>query len=265
MPASCLATAVVMHAHGGFGLAAHGIHYAVVGGGVVGLVALLAPRFLADSGAPRDAHEARVHALRAALTHSATAPRPGLDAGNHSATTLDPTQVAPQENWLHRAPVLTAAQRVTLPLAVVSSASAAGVHAAVAPDHLRESALFGAFFIGSALLQLLWVALAAVHVSARLLLAGAVGNLAVIGLWATTRTLGLPFGLLPGPEAVGPWDVACCGWELVIVCCCISILQSRDPLPERLADWRHWHPVLPAYVAGSVLLLVALSSSGAGA
>jgi hypothetical protein len=258
---------LVMHAHGGFGMAAHGIHYAILGGGVVGLVALLAPRFLADPQGPLDEHEVRVHALRTALAQVNTAApaAPGLPTRNHSATALDPIQVASQEDWLHRGSVLTAAQRVLLPLAVVSSAAAAGVHAAVAPEHLRESALFGVFFLGSALLQLLWSGLVSVDTSRPLLVAGAVGNLAVIGLWAVTRTLGLPFGLLPAPEAIGPWDLACGVWELVVVCTCIAVLQSRDPLPTRLPDWRHWHPALPTYVAASVLLLIALSFSGAGA
>jgi hypothetical protein len=205
---------LVMHAHGGLGIDADGIHYAVVAAGVLGLVALLTPRFLAEPDQPRDAH---AHAT-------------GL-----------------------------AAQRLTLPLGVVSSVAAAAVHAAVAPEHLRESGWFGVFFIGAALLQLAWAALVSVRGSRSLLAAGASGNLALIGLWAVTRTLGLPFGLLPGPEAVGPWDLACAGWELVVVCACIWILRLRDPLPRRLLDWRHWHPALPTYVAATVLLLVALS------
>lgn len=245
---------LVQHAHGSFDVAAHGIHYAVLGAGVLGVVALLVPRFLsAPDDAPSDEREARVHALRNSL------------AQRESATTFDPHQAAPPLGSLPRVPALTAAQRILLPLAVVSSAAAAGVHAAVGPAHLRESLLFGAFFIGSALLQLLWSGLAAVHGSRRLLVVGAVGNLAVIGLWAITRTLGLPFGLLPGPEAVGPWDLACAGWELVVVGSCIAMLRSRQPVPTRLPDWRHWHPALPTYVAASVLLLIALSVTGAGA
>ena len=262
------APATVMHAHDGPAMGAHGIHYAVVGLGILGLVALLSPQFLADSR-PRDAHEARVWALRNALAQPDHIPsgrsRPGLAADNLSATALDPTQVATQELRLFRAPVLTAAQRVLLPLAVVSSAAAAGVHAAVAPEHVRESVLFGLFFVGCALAQLVWTGAVAVHGSRGLLAVGALGNLSVIGLWAVTRTLGLPFGLLPAPEAVGPWDLACAAWELVVVCCCIALLQSRDPLPTRLSSWRHWHPSLPTYVAASVLLLAALSLSGAGA
>jgi hypothetical protein len=249
---------LVMHAHGGFAMGAHGIHYAVVGVGILGLVALLSPQFLAETRAPRDEHEARVRALRSTMARS------GLAADNLPATALDPIQVATQEIRLSRAPVLTAAQRVLLPLAVVSSAAAAGVHAAVGPEHFRESALFGLFFAASALAQLVWSAAVAVHASRLLLMWGALGNLSVIGLWAVTRTIGLPFGLLPAPEALGPWDVACAAWELVVVCGCIAMLQSRDPLPTRLVNWRHWHPALPTYVAASVLLLVALALSGAG-
>lgn len=267
---------LVMHAHAGFGVAAHAIHYAIVGGGVLGLVALLSPQFLAAPHDPRDEHEARVLALRTALAGPGVAGpgvagpahghRPsGLATGNLSATALDPIQVATHENRLRRVPALTAAQRALLPLAVVSSTAAAGVHAAVGPAHLRDSLLLGSFFVGCALLQLGWAALVASRATWRLLVAGAVGNLAVIALWATTRTMGLPFGLLPHPEAVGPWDLACVAWELVVVGSSIAALQSRDPLPTRPAGWRHWHPALPTYAAASALLLVALSASGAGA
>jgi hypothetical protein len=228
------------HAHGDFGIAAHGIHYGIVAVGVLGLVALLSPRLLAGPAAPRDEHEARVAALRTSLS-------------------------GPSSHDPPRARALTTAQRVLLPLAVVSSAAAAGVHAALGPAHLRESVLFGAFFAGAALLQLVWAGMAAVRTSRRLLQVGATGNLAVLGLWVVTRTLGLPFGWLPSPEAVGTWDLACGAWELVVVCSCIAMLRSREPAPARLEAWRHWHPALPTYVAAVVLLLIALSVGGAGA
>lgn len=252
-------TMLVLHAHGGLGLAAHGIHYAIVAVGVLGLVALLAPRFLATPHAPRDEHEQRVLALRSSLTH------PGLAMGNPSATSHDPTLVATQEARLPRAPVLTAAERGWLPLAVVSSTAAAGVHAAMAPEHFRETTLFGLFFAACALAQLVWAGAVAAHATRPLLVVGVVGNLLVLTLWAVTRTLGLPFGLMPGPEAVGTWDLACVAWQVVVVVSTVTVLQGRDPLPTRVGDWRLWHAALPSYVAGSVLLLVALSLSGGGA
>jgi hypothetical protein len=251
---------LAMHAaHAGLGGGAHAVHYAIAGVGILGLVALLTPHLLTAPSSP-DGHEARAPSLRSAPPDPS---RAGLAAGSLSATALDPTQVASRESWLLRAPALTAAQRALLPLAVVSSASAAGVHAAVAPAHLGESLLFGCFFVVLALLQLLWAAAVAVRGSRPLLAAGAVGNVAVVGLWATTRTLGLPFALLPRPEAVGAWDLAGTGWELVVVVTCVGVLRSRDHLPERLVSWRSWHPALPTYVAASAFLLVALSLSGA--
>ncbi len=253
-----------MSADSGAAVVAHGLHYAVVGVGVVGLVALLAPRFLGPHpDSPPDEHELRVLALRSALAQRNLT---GSElATDDLATALDPAQVASRDYWLNRAPVLTAAQRVLLPLAVVSSAAAAGVHAAVGPAHFREATLFGVFFAGSALVQLVWAGLVAVQCSRSLLVAGVLGNMSVIGLWAITRTLGLPFGLLPRPEAIGPWDIACGGWELIVAGSCIALLQSRDPLPTRLVAWHRWHPALHWFVAGSVVTLVALSFSGASA
>ena len=238
----------VLSAPSGASVVAHGVHYAIVGVGIVGLVALLVPRFLPSRGTPRDEHEARVLALRTAV------------ATDTLATANDPTQVAG-----FREPVLTTAQRVLLPLAVVSSAAAAGVHAAVGPAHFREGTLLGLFFAASALLQLVWAGAVSVGCTRTLLMLGVVGNVAVLTLWGVSRTIGLPFGLLPGPEAVGPWDVTCGVWELIVVGSCISLLQSRDPVPTRVADWRHWHPAMHWYVGASVLALVALSLSGAGA
>ena len=256
---------LVLHAHGGLGVAAHGIHYAIVGAGVLGLVALIAPRFLAHPSAPRDQHDQRVLALRNALSHGQidTEPHPELATGHVPAAHLDPNRVAGHE-YRDRAPMLTTAERVWLPLAVVSSAAAAGVHAALAPDHFREATSFGLFFVACALLQLLWAGATAVACSRNLLLAGVLGNLVVLALWSVTRTLGLPFGLMPEPEAIGFWDLACALWELAVIGSSVAVLQSRDPVPARMGEWRHWHAALPTYVAGSVLLLVALSLTGAG-
>ncbi len=235
-------------------VAAHGIHYVIIGAGVVGLVALLVPRFLASPTSPRDEHEARVLALRTAI------------AAGSPAATFDPTWVAAfPKGWETREPVLTIAQRVLLPLAVVSAGAAAGVHAAVGPAHFREATLFGLFFALAALLQLVWAGAVAVHCSRALLVAGAVGNVALLALWGVTRTIGLPFGLLPEPEALGPWDLACAGWELIVAAGCIALLQSMGPLPTRVVASRLWHPGVHWFVAASVLALVALSLSGASA
>lgn len=215
---------------------AHGIHFAIIAVGVAGIGALVGPGLLPQPTRPRDEHEARVAALRRSL-------------GQPSAQRAR----------------LTTTQRVLLPLAVLASTAAAGVHAAVGPAHFRESTLFGLFFAGSALAQLLWAGAVALHCSRPLLVAGALGNVVVLVLWATTRTVGLPFGLMPKPEEVGPWDLACGGWEAIVAVTCVAMLRSRDALPRRMPDWSAWAYGVRFFALGSVAGLVALSLSGASA
>ena len=152
------------------------------------------------------------------------------------------------------------AERVLLPAAFVGSAAAAGVHAAMAPSHLQHSALFGAFFVGAALFQISWAAALVFGCPRPVLLAGAAVNTAFIGLWAVTRTFGLPV-VLPQPEAVGPWDVSCVAWQLVVVVAILRLIGS-EPVPLRLAAWHRWDERVVLFAFGSVALLAALSFSG---
>jgi hypothetical protein len=231
----------------GVSVLAHGIHYAVLGVGLLGLAVLLGPRLAGPRQIPVDAHDERVRALRRQL-------RSG------PATLALP--VVPTRLVLARS--RSTAETLLLPLAVVSSAAAAGVHAAVGPAHLREQTLFGAFFAGSALLQILWAALVVLRPTRTVFLAGVVGNLAVLGLWVLTRTAGLPFGLMPTPEAVGPWDLTCAAWEVVVVTTGVALLHSGEPRPRLLA-WTGWSVAARSWAALSVGVLVALTFSGAGA
>lgn len=196
----------------GAGMLAHTMHYALVVGGLLTLAVVLLPhalRRLGDAPAgPLDAHDLRVLELRArasegtlALAVRPTAP-PRADAGRPRPLSV---------GWLP----------------VVASGAAAAIHAGAGPGHLAEHPLFGAFFIGVALGQLCWAALAATWCTPRLLLVGVVGNAAVLLLWLTTRLWGLPLGLMPEPEAVGAWDLACAGWEILVVVTCVRLLTAR--------------------------------------
>jgi hypothetical protein len=229
---------------------AHGIHYAVLGVAVVGLLALLGPQLVGGrrTRSAHDEHSLRVRALAEQIAAGSlgTTVLPVGPAGS-----ADPgTRLVPQP-------------RRYLPLAVVSSAAAAAVHAAIGPEHFREQVVFGLFFAGSALAQITWSLLMAVRPSRALLVAAVVGNSAVLVLWLTTRTVGLP-GLLPSPEAVGPWDLCCGAWELVVVISAASVLRVDDIEP-RLPRWVDWEPFARAWALGSVLVLLALTLSGAGA
>lgn len=233
----------------------HGLHYAIVAAGLVGILALLLPQLHerhvashlpARVRAPRDVHEARVMLLRAEIaTGSIGRTTPG------SGSVL----VAPEPE-----PELPHAERVLLPAAFVGSTAAAGVHAAMFPSHLEHSVLFGAFFLGAALVQIACAAALVLGCSRHVLVAGAAVNTAFIGLWAVTRTLGLPV-VLPSPEAVGPWDVACVAWQVVVVVACLRLLGS-EPVHARLAAWHRWDGRIAFFAVGSVALLAALSFSG---
>ncbi|MFL6174481.1 MAG: hypothetical protein ACJ716_16445 [Marmoricola sp.] len=226
---------------------AHGIHYAVLGVGLVGLLALLGPQLVGGrrGASVHDEHSLRVRALSEQISEGSLGLR---------FTPAAPTLTRPRAHD----PV----RDRYLPLAVVSSAAAAGVHAAVGPEHFREEVLFGLFFAGSALAQVLWSGLMAVRPSRALLVAAVIGNTAVLALWLTTRTVGLP-GLLPTPEAIGPWDLSCVAWELVVVLSAARALKSDIDL--RLPAWTDWQPFPRLWAIGSVLVLIALTLSGAGA
>lgn len=114
-------------------------------------------------------------------------------------------------------------------LASACSVAAAGVHAAVGPEHFHERVALGLFFVAAALAQVGW-AVAAIRLPSReVLLAGAVGNGAVVLLWILTRTLGLPFGLLPGPEEWGVPDFLASAAEIgVIVSAGFAALHRPD-------------------------------------
>ncbi|CAN5362278.1 hypothetical protein BH11ACT8_BH11ACT8_32170 [soil metagenome] len=233
----------------GASLLAHGLHYAMVLVGLWGLGALLLPHVL-DRGSstmawrPSTAHDARVAALRATVAAG------GLGRPIEQPVVEEPLPERPEP-----------ASARGLPLALVGSATAAGIHAAVAPPHLRDSALFGFFFLAVALAQLAWTAALLQRPHADLLRVGVALNVALIGLWLVTRTVGLPFGLLPERHPVGGWDVACVVWEATVILCCVHAL--RREVPARLPGWFDWHPSSRAAVGAAAMSLVLLTLCGA--
>jgi len=229
---------------------AHGIHYAVLGVGLVGLLALLGPQLIGGRRVPpvHDEHTLRVLALTEQISSGGLGVRvmPALPATRAGSEVVDHMRTR------------------YLPIAVVSSAAAAGVHAAVGPDHFRELFVFGLFFTSAALAQLGWSLAMAIRPSHKLLVAAVVGNSAVLLLWLATRTVGLP-GLLPEPEAVGVWDLCCGVWELVVVLAAGRILRAESGTDLRLPAWPDWEPSARAWALGSALLLTLLTLLGAGA
>jgi len=240
----------------GQGLAlAHAIHYAIVAAGIVGILALLLPqlleRVLGSQDArprpprpPRDAHEARVLTLRAELAAGA------LGARHPAVEPFTPE------------PALPFAARTLVPAGFVASSAAAGVHAAMTPSHLEHQISTGLFFLAAAVFQAGWAGSLVLGASRGVAMVGAAANLALVGVWALSRTVGL-LGL--PPEPVGPWDLTCVAWELIVVTVCVHLVGSgRTPArpPGPLAPWHRWDGRVAAFGVGSAAVLAALSFSG---
>jgi hypothetical protein len=166
------------------------------------------------------------------------------------------------KRYATRAEPTSAAEELTIVAALLMFASSV-IHAAVTAGHFAEYWLFGVLFAVVSIAQALWTA----HVysrplNARLLVAGAVGNAALVAMWAITRTTGLPFGPHPGePEPVGPADVMAVVDEvlsvLVIGAMLVCMRRRVGPLPR---------PVLALVIAiaGAVWLYSMMSPFASG-
>ena len=222
---------------------AHGLHYGLLGMGLVVLAWLLVP----GRRPVRDEHALRVEQLRELAAAGALARPRQVAVGVGSA--------------VHELPALAA--RLWLPLAVTSCMAAAGVHAAVGPAHFREKTVLGLFFALAALAQMLWSVAVVWRPGDLLLRLGVVGNLGLVALWALSRTVGLPG--LP-VEAVGPWDVACVTWEVVAALACLPVLAegSNEASGRRVAAGVDWDHAARRWAWVSVVGLGLLSISGAG-
>lgn len=232
----------------GAGLLAHGLHVAMVLAGLWGLAALLLPHVLtrfAVAPAPVDDHAERIAALRVAVGAG------GVGGAWRAPAPAEPAPVRRHDD----APLLG------VPLALVATATAAGVHAAVAPPHLREGLVAGAFFLVVAGAQGAW-AVAATRPTPRLLRTGVALHLALVAVWLLSRTTGLP-AWTGSPEpghAVGAWDLTCVAWQLVAAAACAATL--RRGVPVRCPGWFDWHPASRAAVGAASVALVLLSVSG---
>jgi hypothetical protein len=109
--------------------------------------------------------------------------------------------------------------------AAFASVGAAAVHVAVVPEHFRESALYGAFFVIAAACQIGGAALLALRRSRSLVAVVATGNALIVALWIVTRVVGIPLGPEAGVvEPVEGLDVIATTCELVVVVCCVAAL-----------------------------------------
>lgn len=146
-----------------------------------------------------------------------------------------------------------AAERLVRAAAALSLAAAL-IHASVIVAHFQEYWLFGVFFVAAALFQLGWgVAAWSSPADRRLLALGAGANLAIVLLWAVTRTVGLPIGPEPGEiEPAGLHDLFATADELAILLAAGLVL---------VAGGRHAAP--SAWLVAPLWILAAISGVSA--
>lgn len=92
-------------------------------------------------------------------------------------------------------------------------AAAATIHLAVIAEHLEESAALGVFFLLLSLAQYAYAVAVVVRGTGGLLRLGLAFHVAVVLLWAYSRTVALPLGLGPR-EPVGVADLVATVLEL---------------------------------------------------
>ena len=99
------------------------------------------------------------------------------------------------------------------------SIAAGAIHAIAAIDHFSHWWLYGVFFLVLTYGQVLWgISLLRKTPSDRTLTIGAKANLAIVGVWLFSRTIGVPLGPESGSaEPVGVMDVAVTLDQLMLV------------------------------------------------
>jgi hypothetical protein len=141
------------------------------------------------------------------------------------------------------------------------SAAAGAIHLAVAKMHFGEYALFGVFFVGSGIAQLVWPVWLLLWRWRPLLALGAAGNALIVALWAVDRVWGLPIGPEHWtPDPVGFADAATSGFEVVVVVGCLAALRR-----DRIRLLRPATAVALTLTVAGVTTLALLSVLGVGA
>jgi hypothetical protein len=114
------------------------------------------------------------------------------------------------------------------PAAAVLSIGACYVHLAYAQDHWRDWWAYGLFFLAVGALQLLFALLVLRWPRPGVALAGIAANLAVVGMYTYSRTVGIPLGPHARvKELAGAVDLTTTASEIVIVALLLTLVGAR--------------------------------------
>jgi len=166
--------------------------------------------------------------MTATLERPGIAREPGLASASSSSST---TSVGTYLRWV---------------LAALSL-GAGGIHFAMIGPHFDEWWASGLFFAALAWFQVAWAAGVVLRPSRALLAVGALVNAGAVGVWAVSRTWGVPVGPHSGvAEAASFVDVLATAFEGVLLLGCLALI-----LRPRLSTMRASRfSALPAWIAG---------------
>lgn len=117
-----------------------------------------------------------------------------------------------------------------LVLAVLLLAAAA-IHSLETSAHFEEDAIYGWFFLAMGLTQSAAAIAIIIRPGRRILMITAAGSLAIIAVWAITRTAGIPLGAEAGTvEAVGRPDLMASALELSTAALAFWAVRLRRPI-----------------------------------
>jgi hypothetical protein len=123
-----------------------------------------------------------------------------------------------------------AALRASVVVAALGTAGAGAVHATIVRQHFHEGFVYGSFFTVAVVAQALVTVWLLLRPSPQLLRAVLAGTLAIIALWAVTRTVGIPLGPERGDvESVGGLDLLAGSFELLTAIGCALALRAPRP------------------------------------
>src|SRR5262245_10623800 len=147
--------------------------------------------------------------------------------------------------------------------AAVFMLGAGAIHLAVMPQHFQGYPPSGAFFLLSGLAQVGLAAALFFSTQRLIAIVGAAGNLAIVALWAVSRTIGLPIGDDPWhPETVGVADAAATILELMAAANLVR-LARRPWMPGPARIRLRIRPAL-ALVPGLLLAIVGVEAGTEG-
>jgi hypothetical protein len=130
-----------------------------------------------------------------------------------------------------------------LQLMAVLTAASGVVHGAVVHHHAQQAAVLGWFFALVALAQLVWVLAVLIAPVRGVVVAGALGNLWLVTLWAWTRAVGIPFGVAGGlRQRVETADLLATGLEVAALLLGLLWVYSATGgrPPPALVPWSKW-------------------------